>query len=158
MRRSLFATGLIAGTLVFCPVPASAHHVSGARVAGIVTVEASGHKITVAAHLATRWQALIADFAAHGYRPRRVGCYATGGHVPNSWHYSGAACDFDQRGWGLTVPFMYRAGEIIRAHGFRDGCSFADCGHVDDGLPGRGSHSARRAARPRHGHGKHRHR
>jgi hypothetical protein len=96
---------------------------------------ASGHKITVASHLAPRWKALIDDFVAAGYRPRSIGCFTTSGHVPNSRHYAGAACDFDQRGWGLTVPFMYRAHKIIVKHGFRDGCDFSDCGHIDDGLP-----------------------
>jgi hypothetical protein len=98
-------------------------------------VVASGHKITVASHLASRWKALIDDFVVAGYKPRNIGCFTTSGHVPHSRHYAGAACDFDQRGWGLTVPFMYRAHKIIVKHGFRDGCDFNDCGHVDDGLP-----------------------
>jgi hypothetical protein len=101
----------------------------------MVTVPTAAGPITVAGHLATRFQALIADFVAAGYKPRRIGCLAHGGHVPNSRHYAGAACDFDQRGWGLTTSFMYRARAIIAKHGFRDGCSFNDCGHVDDGLP-----------------------
>lgn len=107
---------------------------------GMVTVQTAAGRITVASHLAPRFQALIADFVAHGYKPRHIGCYAHGGHVPNSRHYAGAACDFDQRGWGLTHPFMYRARAIIARHGFRDGCSFNDCGHVDDGLPTRRAH------------------
>jgi hypothetical protein len=37
---------------------------------------------------------------------------------------------------------MYRARAIIARHGFRDGCSFNDCGHVDDGQPVR--HARRR--------------
>jgi hypothetical protein len=102
---------------------------------GMVRIQTAAGPITVASHLADRFQALIADFVAHGYKPRNVGCLANGGHVPNSRHYSGAACDFDQRGWGLTHPFMYHAHDIIKRHGFRDGCSFNDCGHVDDGLP-----------------------
>ncbi len=107
---------------------AGVHH-SG----GMVTISTAAGNITVASHLAGRFQALIADFVANGYKPRRVGCLAHGGHVPNSRHYAGAACDFDQRGWGLTVPFMYHARAIIARHGFRDGCTFNDCGHVDDG-------------------------
>jgi hypothetical protein len=110
---------------------------------GMVTVPSAAGPITVASHLASRFQALIADFAAAGYKPRRIGCLAHGGHVPNSRHYAGAACDFDQRGWGLTASFMYRARAIIAKHGFRDGCSFSDCGHVDDGLPVR--HARRRS-------------
>lgn len=103
---------------------------------GMVTVSTAAGPITVASHLASRFQALIADFVAAGYKPKNIGCLAHGGHVPNSRHYAGAACDFDQRGWGLTNSFMYhKAHAIIVKHGFRDGCSFNDCGHVDDGLP-----------------------
>jgi hypothetical protein len=113
---------------------------------GIVTVQTLAGPITVAAHLAERFQALIADFVEHGYKPRRIGCLAHGGHVPNSRHYHGAACDFDQTGWGRTTNFMYHAHDIIKKHGFRDGCSFGDCGHVDDGQP---THSSRQYyARP----------
>ena len=111
----------------------------------MVRVQTAAGPITVASHLASRFQALIADFVAAGYKPRAIGCLAHGGHVPNSRHYAGAACDFDQRGWGLTTSFMYhKAHAIIVKHGFRDGCSFADCGHVDDGLPTH-SHRASRS-------------
>ena len=116
-----------------------AHHFHSAAsvIATVKTV--TGHTIRVAKHLEPAWQALIADFKQAGYIPRRIGCFATGGHVAHSRHYAGAACDFDQRGWGLTTPFMYstKANELIKKHGFRNGCSFSDCGHVDDGLPGR---------------------
>ncbi len=108
---------------------------------GIVTVSTVAGKITVARSLAGRFQALIADLVAHGYKPRRIGCFARGGHVAHSRHYAGAACDFDQRGWGKTAAFMYHAHIIIARHGFRDGCSFGDCGHVDDGQPMRYAHS-----------------
>lgn len=104
---------------------------------GVVTVQtAAGIPITVAAHLAAKFQSLVADFVAAGYHPHRIGCFAHGGHVRNSRHYAGAACDFDQRGWGKTVAFMYtaRAHAIIVANGFRDGREFRDQGHVDDGL------------------------
>lgn len=129
-------------------VHARPRHHNGAQVShwgGMVTVPTAAGSITVASHLATRFQALIADFVAAGYKPRRIGCLAHGGHVPNSRHYAGAACDFDQRGWGLTTSFMYRARAIIAKHGFRDGCSFNDCGHVDDGLPLRHAHRSRHA-------------
>lgn len=101
----------------------------------IVTVQTEAGPIRVASHLAPRFKALISDFVAHGYRPRHVGCFATGGHVRYSRHYAGAACDFDQRGWGLSTSFMYHAHAIIHRHGLRDGCFFrhSDCGHVDDG-------------------------
>ena len=110
----------------------------------MVTVSTAAGPITVASHLAERFRALIADFVAHGYSPRHVGCAAHGGHVANSRHYHGAACDFDQGDWGKTSGFMYHAHAIIAKHGFRDGCSFGDCGHVDDG---QSTHSRRYAHR-----------
>ena len=155
--RSLLAAFFLLITVITPAAAAPSSHNSS-----IVTIQASGYRITVASHLADRWKGLIADFVAAGYKPRSIGCFARGGHVPNSRHYAGAACDFDQRGWGLTVPFMYRAGEIIRKHGFRDGCAFNDCGHVDDGLPGRGhraatSHRTGHHARMHRGHRTYRH-
>jgi hypothetical protein len=102
---------------------------------GIVTVRTAVGPITVARSLAGRFEALITDLIAHGYRPRQVGCFARGGHMPNSRHYAGAACDFDQSGRNRTAAFMYHARAIIARHGLRDGCSFGDCGHVDDGRP-----------------------
>ena len=97
-------------------------------------MQTAAGSITVAPYLASRFKALIADFAAHGYKPKTVGCFASSGHVPHSRHHDGAACDFDQAGRGKTASFMYRASAIIHKHGFRDGCDFNDCGHVDDGL------------------------
>jgi len=90
-----------------------------------------------------------ADFVAAGYRPRHIGCFARGGHVRHSRHYVGAACDFDQHGWGKTVRFMYtaRAHQIIVAHDFRDGREFGDQGHVDDG----GTRYAKRSYGSRYG-------
>jgi hypothetical protein len=101
----------------------------------IERVPTAAGPITVASGLADRFQGLIADFVAHGYTPHEIGCFARGGHVRGSRHYAGAACDFDQTGWGRTAHFMYtsEAAAIIRAHGLRNGCEFRDCGHVDDG-------------------------
>lgn len=117
---------------------------------GLVSIStAAGIRITVAADLASRFEGVVADFVAAGYRPRHIGCFARGGHVRHSRHYAGAACDFDQRGWGKTAHFMYtaRAHQIIVAHGFRDGREFGDQGHVDDG----GTRYAKRSYGSRHG-------
>ena len=103
---------------------------------GIVTVAtAAGIPIRVAASLASRFTGFIADLVANGYKPSHIGCYASGGHVPNSRHYAGAACDIDQRGWGKTAAPMYHVAALAAKHGLRDGCSFrhSDCGHLDDG-------------------------
>jgi hypothetical protein len=56
--------------------------------------------------------------------------------MPGSLHHSGEACDFAQLRRNVVAPgagVMYHASDIIAAHGLRDGCSFHDCGHVDDG-------------------------
>lgn len=107
---------------------------------GLVRVQtAAAIPITVAGAVAVRFEHLIADFVAHGYRPRVIGCFAAYGHLPNSLHHTGEACDFHQTGWNRTDAFMYTATahRLILANGLRDGCDFhhprKDCGHVDDG-------------------------
>ena len=116
---------------------------------GLVTIQTEAGRITVASHLAPRFKALIADFAKAGYHPRRVGCFATSGHVRHSRHYAGAACDFDGSLSRSAFMRSETAHRIIVTHGFRDGCSFRvhgirDCGHVDDGGIGRSRHARRR--------------
>ena len=124
-----------------------ARSAAGVVRGGLVTVQtAAGKTITVAASLAGQFQSLIQEFVAHGYMPRRIGSFATHGHVPGSRHYAGAALDFDQCGFGCTVSFMRHARQMIVAHGLRDGCDFGDCGHVDDGASV-GHHRRRYASR-----------
>src|ERR1700689_4750005 len=63
---------------------------------GLTTVPTVvGIPITVSVAIADRMTSLIADLVAHGYKPHNIGCYASGGHVRYSRHYSGNACDFD---------------------------------------------------------------
>lgn len=113
--------------------------VADARPSLVTVPTAAGMQITVAAHLAPRFQGFIGDIVAAGYRPRYIGCYASRGHVTHSRHYAGAACDIAQRGWGKTDQFMYHVGAIASRWGLRDGCMFRhpDCGHIDDGRTGR---------------------
>lgn len=119
----------------------------------LTTVQtAAGIPITVASHLATQFQSLISDFVAAGYKPKRIHCFARGGHVPGSRHYLGAACDFDG---SLSRNKFLRSSEanriIVKNH-FRNGCSFyyggtRDCGHIDFG-PAYGHRRHRTAPRP----------
>jgi hypothetical protein len=103
---------------------------------GLVTVAtAAGIDITVSQTMAPKMQAFIADLMETGYRPKKIHCFARGGHVHGSRHYSGNACDFDQRGWGKTATMMYHVSVLAQLHGLRDGGSFRDWGHIDDGLP-----------------------
>jgi hypothetical protein len=106
------------------------HHAGG----GVVTVQTAANPITVSAGIASSMRALIADLVAHGYRGN-VTCQASG-HMPHSLHHTGEACDFAQLSRNRVAAgagIMYHARSIIAAHGLRDGCSFHDCGHVDDG-------------------------
>lgn len=110
-------------------------HVPTKFAAGMVTVPtAAGINITVAPSFAPKITGFIADLVARGYQPRRIHCYATGGHVRGSFHYRGEACDFEQRGWGKTAGPMYRVADLAAKHGLRDGCTFRDCGHIDAGV------------------------
>jgi hypothetical protein len=101
---------------------------------GLVTVKtAAGIDIKVNPSFAPKIVAFIADVVASGYHPKQIHCAAHSGHVHGSRHYSGAACDFDQRGWGKTAPAMYHVAALAKKHGLRDGGSFRDWGHIDDG-------------------------
>ena len=120
--------------------------VSGYHPAGTVTVNSAAGPITVAADAADKFVSLTNDLVAHGFHGS-VTCAATG-HMPNSLHHTGHACDFAQTARNRTVGVMYHAAEIIAAHGLRDGCSFGDCGHVDTGTPLEGHRIA--AASSRH--------
>lgn len=99
---------------------------------GLVSISTAAGRITVAPSFAPAIRGFIADVVARGFKGG-VHCYASGGHVAGSLHYSGRACDFAQRGWGLTVRPMYRVADLARKWGLRDGCTFRDCGHIDSG-------------------------
>lgn len=101
---------------------------------GLVAVAtAAGITITVAPAFANKILPFIAALAARGYKPRKIHCYASSNHVPNSLHYTGHACDFDQTGWGKTARPMYHVGALVLQYGLRDGAEFRDWGHIDDG-------------------------
>lgn len=104
-------------------------------VGGLVTVPtAADIPITVAKNLAAQFQGFIKDLVDEGYIPKHIGCWApVGTHVQHSNHYHGGACDFDQTGRNKTARKMYHLKDLAAKWGFRDGCSFGDCGHIDDG-------------------------
>jgi len=103
---------------------------------GLVTVAtAAGIDITLTEKMAPKMQAFIADLMEIGYKPKQIHCFARRGHVRGSRHYTGNACDFDQRGWGKTANMMYHVSVLAKVHDLRDGGSFRDWGHIDDGLP-----------------------
>lgn len=121
MLRSLIAA---AAALAFVAAPARAELVTVPTAAGI--------NIKVAKDVAAKFQGFIRDVVADGYRPKRIHCFSLSkSHVRHSAHKSGRACDFDQRGWGLTDRFMYHVRAIAEKWGLRDGCEFRDWGHID---------------------------
>ena len=87
---------------------------------GLVHVQTAAGPITVASDVAGKFKGLIATLVAKGFKGG-VHCYASGGHVTHSLHYSGHACDFAQGGRNKTVSVMYHAGDLIRSAGLRDG-------------------------------------
>lgn len=113
------------------PAPTPAPNVAVRR--GLVTVDSAAGPITVAASFEHKIVPFIADVWARGFRGR-VKCYARGGHVRGSLHYSGNACDFAQTGWGRTRAPMYHVSDLTNKYGLRNGCSFRDCGHIDSGM------------------------
>jgi hypothetical protein len=131
-RRTVRRPYRAARTVLPKPRPLDANGNPG----GLVTVAtAAGIDITVSGKMAPKMQAFIADLMEIGYKPVQIHCFARRGHVHGSRHYSGNACDFDQRGWGKTAKMMYHVGVLAKLHGLRDGGSFRDWGHIDDGLP-----------------------
>jgi hypothetical protein len=101
----------------------------------LVTVPSAAGSITVNAAYASKFVGAIADLFAAGFRGP-VHCYARGGHVRHSLHYTGEACDFAQLGRNRVASgagIMYHAHAILSHWGLRDGCTFHDCGHADTG-------------------------
>jgi hypothetical protein len=101
----------------------------------LVTVHSAAGQITVNAAHASQFIGAIADLVAAGFRGP-VHCYARGGHVRHSLHYTGEACDFAQLGRNRVASgagIMYHAHAILAHWGLRDGCTFHDCGHADTG-------------------------
>lgn len=129
------------------PPPAVDANGNGSRLIHVST--AAGIDITVAPDFAPKIEGFIADVVARGYHPRQIHCYASGGHVRGSLHYSGQACDFDQRGWGLTARPMYHVADLAEKWGLRDGGEFRDWGHIDMGPHlRRGTRAAYRKSHP----------
>jgi hypothetical protein len=101
----------------------------------LVTVHSAAGAITVNAAHASQFIGAIADLVAAGFHGS-VHCYARGGHVRHSLHYTGEACDFAQLGRNRVASgagIMYHAHAILSHWGLRDGCTFHDCGHADTG-------------------------
>jgi hypothetical protein len=101
----------------------------------LVTVKSAAGSITVNAAHVSQFLGAISDLVAAGFRGP-VHCYASGGHVRHSLHYTGEACDFAQLARNRVASgagIMYHAHAILARWNLRDGCTFHDCGHADTG-------------------------
>jgi hypothetical protein len=131
-RRHWGRTATVAAAQSYAMAHEDSGAFAGGERGGVMTVDtAAGIPITVASSAASQFEGFISDLVASGYKPRQIHCLAHGGHVRNSNHYWGGACDIDQGARGRTAGRMYHVAELANKWGLRDGCSFGDCGHVD---------------------------
>lgn len=137
MLRSLIAAVL---ALAFI---GSVAPVAPARAHELVTRTTLAGPITVDVDIADRMVGFTNDAYARGFRGP-VHCWSAKydrrgrrTHVEHSRHYTGDACDFAQhrvkgRRHIATHAVMYRVADLAKKWGFRDGCTFRDCGHIDE--------------------------
>jgi hypothetical protein len=110
--------------------------IDGSRRGGLATVCAANHCGTVAASAAEKFRGLFNDLVAMGYNIGSPGC-ASGGHMRNSLHHWGGACDlFNQVARNRTAlrqPPPSVQIEVAAKHGLTSGCAWRspDCGHFD---------------------------
>jgi hypothetical protein len=97
------------------------------------TVQTAAGPICINPEIASAMVGFISDVVDRGFKGR-VNCYSTSrSHVARSLHKTAHACDFAQRGWNKTHRVMYRVTDLAARHSLRDGCTFRDCGHIDNG-------------------------
>jgi hypothetical protein len=124
------------------PAPAAPRDANGNRVT-IAVPTAAGITIRVAPSFAEKIVPFIAANVAAGRRFRQIHCLNFAkSHVKNSRHFSGNACDFRPN------PVGRLAGQF----GLRDGCSFRDCMHIDNGPLLSATYSAHRRRKHRMAH------
>lgn len=100
----------------------------------------SGQTIVVAARFASRFTGFLnALYHQYGRLPA-IGCYSPTGHMRNSLHHWGGACDVGQSARNRAWAPMYHVAALAARFGLTDGCSWRhpDCGHVD--VSGTGGH------------------
>ena len=121
--------------------------------ASVISAQTDAGPIVVAKVYADRFVGFINALVADGYKPKDIGCYAPTGHIRNSEHHWGGACDIDQKERNVTAKFMYHVTELAHKFKLEDGCEWRhpDCGHIQ--VP-QASHVAinRRRHYAHHGH------
>lgn len=93
-----------------------------------------GHVITVAAAFVDRFVGFFQELFAREHRLPEIGCYSPTGHMRNSLHHWGGACDVGQRARNVAWRPMYRVTALAHSYGLTDGCEWRgspDCGHIE---------------------------
>lgn len=112
-------------------------HIQTAHGGGLTRICEGGSCGTVAARAAEKFSGLFRDLRAMGYDLGSPGCYSPHGHMRNSLHHSGNACDlFNQYARNRTHLRMPPASvqiEVAARHGLTAGASWCnpDGGHFD---------------------------
>lgn len=132
-----------AGALVIAVSVATRAHgqaldANGNRARTVTVPTAAGIQITVSPEFEPKITAFIAANVAAGRRFQQIHCLNfSRSHVRHSRHFTGNACDF------RPSPLGRLAGQF----GLRNGCSFHDCMHIDNGPLLGATYSARRRRR-----------
>ena len=96
---------------------------------------ATGLTARVIASARDKFQGFIEALESDGHKISDIGCLSRG-HMRNSKHHWGGACDIDQTDRNRTSGFMYHVTAIAHRFGLVDGCEWSDrdCGHIE--VPG----------------------
>lgn len=125
---------------------------------GISAVRLSdGQTIYVASAYADRFKEFFEALRRREGRLAHITCLASG-HMPNSLHHWGGACDVGQTARNVAWRAMYHVGALASEYGLTDGCiwSHPDCGHVDvSGVGGRSHYARHRYAHYAHRYRRH---
>lgn len=105
-------------------------HVGGLTKA---TLE-SGQTIVVAGSFVERFVGFFNDLFRREGRLPEIGCYAPNGHMRNSLHHWGGACDVGQQARNVAWRAMYHVTDLAQRWGLTDGATWRgnpDSGHVE---------------------------
>jgi hypothetical protein len=120
------------------------HRHSYSSGAGITRARlADGQVISVSSAYADRFIGFFNALYRREGRLAHITCLASG-HMANSLHHWGGACDVGQTARNVAWRAMYHVGALAGEYGLTDGCVWSrpDCGHVDVSGVGGGRHYA----------------
>lgn len=112
----------------------------------------NGEIIVVASAVADRFKGFLnALFHQEGRLPE-IGCFSATGHMRNSLHHWGGACDVGQSARNRAWRPMYHITALAHQFGLTDGCEWRhpDCGHID--VSGVGGSTIARRSRVHYAH------